>query len=82
MQGMETTKRYQRITSGSYDGYCIPDLGVEITDNGAGFGRAEGSGRWAVVIDGRWIANEDTLKAAKARVTAELAMHHGARSRI
>lgn len=40
---------------------------VEITDNGGGFGRAKGSGRWALTVDGRWIENLDTLAEAKAR---------------
>jgi hypothetical protein len=42
--------------------------GAEIFDNGAGLGPAAGSGRWAIMVDGRWICNEDTLAIAKARV--------------
>jgi hypothetical protein len=46
------------------DGYLKGD--ARITDNGAGIGPARGSGRWAVEIAGRWIANVDTLDEAKA----------------
>ena len=48
------------------------DLGYErgearIFDNGDGFGRARGSGRWALELGGLWIANLDTLAEAKGR---------------
>ena len=39
---------------------------VQIFDNGSGLGSAKGSGRWAVVIDGKWRINVDSLAEAKA----------------
>ena len=53
------------------DGYESDN--ARIWDNGAGLGPAAGGGRWAVEIEGRWIANVDTLAQAKERVEAELA---------
>ena len=38
---------------------------VQIFDNGSGPGSAKGSGRWAVVIGGKWRTNVDTLAEAK-----------------
>jgi hypothetical protein len=43
---------------------------TQVWDNGAGVGAAAGSGRWALLIDGRWVANLDTLAAAKAQATS------------
>jgi hypothetical protein len=45
---------------------------AEITDNGAGLGSARGSGRWAVVIAGTWIANIDYLADAKKLALSEM----------
>jgi hypothetical protein len=45
------------------DGYETD--GAAIYDNGNGFGSAKNSGRWAVEIEGRWIANVDYLSDAK-----------------
>ena len=53
------------------DGYESDN--ARIWDNGAGLGPAAGGGRWAVEIEGRWIANVDTLAQAKERVETELA---------
>jgi hypothetical protein len=39
---------------------------AQIFDNGQGVGPSKDSGRWAVTVDGRWIANADTLRDAKA----------------
>lgn len=44
---------------------------AQVTDNGGGFGPSKGSGRWAVTVNGKWIANEDTLAEAKARAERE-----------
>lgn len=54
------------------DGYVTD--GAAIYDNGPGHGPAKGSGRWAVEIDGTWIANVDTLADAKQRAAKELAI--------
>lgn len=55
---------WTRIDTGSALGY---ERGrYQIFDNGAGLGPSQGSGRWALVIDGRWVANLDTLALAKA----------------
>lgn len=48
------------------DGYASGN--ARVYDNGAGVGPSAGSGRWAVVIGGKWVANVDTLGAAKALV--------------
>lgn len=47
------------------DGYKLGS--VEIFDNGGGLGPSAGSGRWALVLNGKWIANVDTLAEAKQR---------------
>jgi hypothetical protein len=60
---MATTQNWQRTSDGYRRGP------VEIHDNGAGLGPATGSGRWAVELDGEWIANVDTLDAAKDLAT-------------
>lgn len=39
---------------------------VAIHDNGPGMGPARGSRRWAVEVDGKWLANVDTLAEAKS----------------
>ena len=58
------TAKWHRLDSPAYDGY---ELGSwQITDNGAGVGPSKGSGRWALVYCGKWIANYDTLAEAKA----------------
>ena len=54
-----TETRWARIADGYARGEWV------IWDNGAGLGPAEGSGRWAVCRDGRWIANMDYLADAK-----------------
>lgn len=46
-------------------GYQSADGRLVIYDNGSGFGPSRGSGRWAVEVDGRWLANVDTLTEAK-----------------
>jgi len=51
---------WQRIEDGYQSG------NAQVFDNGAGVGPAKGSRRWAVVINGKWVANVDTLAAAKA----------------
>jgi hypothetical protein len=51
---------------------------AEISDNGGGLGPQQGCGRWAVMIDGRWIANVDYLPAAK-QMAAEILDEAGAR---
>lgn len=45
---------------------------AKIYDNGGGLGPSKGSGRWAVEVDGKWVANVDTLAAAKQRAADEL----------
>jgi hypothetical protein len=59
--------RWHRVDDGT--GYRLADarLDVEIFDNGAGVGPSRGSGRWALEVNGRWIANIDTLAEAKER---------------
>lgn len=57
--------KFTRIDSGTEIGYRSADGRVEIFDNGGGMGPSKDSGRWALEIDGRWIANLDTLAAAK-----------------
>lgn len=44
---------------------------IQITDNGKGLGPAKGSGRWAVTIEGKWVANVDTLAEAKDYATCQ-----------
>ena len=39
---------------------------AEISDNGGGMGPSRDAGRWALLIDGEWVSNVDTLPAAKA----------------
>ena len=58
---------WKRIEDGYQSGRAT------ILDNGAGVGPSKGSGRWAVCIDGKWVANVDTLREAKNRATVELA---------
>lgn len=53
--------KWQRVE----DGYRSADGRIEIWDNGAGVGPARGGGRWALMIDGKWIANIDMLTDAK-----------------
>lgn len=60
------TQTWKRIDDGADWGYERQDGGVKILDNGAGLGSAKGSGRWALVVRGKWIANIDTLAEAKA----------------
>ncbi len=60
---MTAAAGWARVRTGAYDGYAKGDLLV--VDNGAGVGSARGSGRWAVEVAGRWIANVDTLVEAK-----------------
>jgi hypothetical protein len=55
-----TRTRWVRIP----DGYACGK--AEITDNGAGFGPAKGSGRWAVTVAGKWVDNVDTKREAMA----------------
>lgn len=55
------------------EGWVDPTGRAVISDNGGGFGPAAGSGRWAVTIDERWIANIDTLVEAKSVVAERLA---------
>ncbi len=55
---MET--KWERIEDGYQNGT------VTISDNGGGLGPSKGSGRWAVSVDGKWIANVDTLAEAEA----------------
>lgn len=57
------------------DGYRLGR--IDITDNGGGFGPAKDSGRWALLLDGRWLRNLDTLAEAKAAGVAELAAAAG-----
>jgi hypothetical protein len=38
---------------------------ARIYDNGSGVGPSKGSGRWAVEIANKWVANVDTLAEAK-----------------
>ena len=40
---------------------------ARIYDNGPGVGPTKGGGRWALEIDGKWVANIDTLAQAKER---------------
>lgn len=46
------------------DGYESGE--ARILDNGGGLGPNRGSGRWAIEIAGRWVANVDSLDEAKA----------------
>jgi 2'-5' RNA ligase len=68
------TEKWKRIL----DGY---ELGrAQILDNGGGgggFGKAKGSRRWAVMIDGKWVANMDTVPEAKARALQALGEKSG-----
>lgn len=54
------------------DGYQSGSL--QIFDNGSGVGPTAGSGRWALVAEGRWVGNYDTLAAAKAEAAAMLVL--------
>jgi hypothetical protein len=54
-------------------GYRSADGRLGVWDNGGGMGSSRGSGRWAVELDGQWIANVDTLPIAKQRAVDELA---------
>jgi hypothetical protein len=45
---------------------------ARIYDGGRGFGPARGGGRWALYVDGIWIANIDYLADAKARAVQEI----------
>ena len=45
------------------DGYASGDY--IISDQGGGFGPARGSGRWAVIHRGKWLASIDHLTDAK-----------------
>ena len=65
---MTTTQKtnWERIA----DGYRLGN--IDITDNGKGLGSSKDSGRWAVTIAGKWVANIDTLAEAKAYAAAEL----------
>lgn len=47
------------------EGY-VASYALAVWDNGNGYGSSRGSGRWAVEVDGKWIANVDTLDEAKA----------------
>lgn len=62
----ETKRKWTRMTDPRrpFDGYETE--GAEVTDNGNGFGSTVGSGRWAVTVRGRWLANVDGLVEAKA----------------
>lgn len=53
-------------------GYVDTTGRAVLGDNGNGFGSARNSGRWAVVVDGKWVANLDTLREAKSRASREL----------
>lgn len=59
---MNTT--WKRYKDQQGDGYAREN--ALIWDNGAGMAGAAGNGRWAVIIDGRWVAHIDTLAEAKA----------------
>jgi hypothetical protein len=61
-----TEKTWTRISDSAGDGYQRGN--VKIWDNGKGFGSVRGSGRWAVEINGYWVANIDTLSEAKSYV--------------
>lgn len=61
---MTAATSWQRVE----DGYARGD--ARIFDNGSGVGPAKGSGRWAVEVAGRWVANVDTLAEAKTRASA------------
>lgn len=52
-----------------------------VSDNGAGLGKAKGSGRWAVTVNRIWVANIDTLRVAQrlAVDTVELDQLDGGR---
>jgi hypothetical protein len=59
-----TTHKWHRFDDQRGVGYRTD--GAEIYDNGGGLGPSRGSGRWAVEVGGKWIANVDTLAEAKA----------------
>jgi hypothetical protein len=54
-----STDGWKRIEDGYASSRCA------IYDNGAGVGPTKGGGRWALEIDGQWVANIDTLREAK-----------------
>jgi hypothetical protein len=57
--------RWHRIEEGYESG------NARIFDNGAGLGPTKGGGRWAVEVDGKWLANVDTLDEAKRLARGE-----------
>lgn len=57
--------KWTRLDTGSSLGYVSGDGRVVLHDNGGGLGSSKGSGRWAVEVDGKWLANVDTLVEAK-----------------
>lgn len=68
MKARDTYRTWKRIEDDGGKGY---ELGAaQVWDNGAGFGRVQG--RWAVEVDGKWLANVDSLADAKALAEAEL----------
>lgn len=63
--------RWRRVDRDGFVGWELD--GVQLLDNGGGMGGSRGSGRWAVMVAGVWVANVDTLREAKARALVELA---------
>ena len=59
METTRNTEKWERIEDGYQRGPWM------ILDNGKGLGSAKDSGRWAVMYEGRWIRNVDTLAEAK-----------------
>lgn len=57
--------KFQRIADG-YQAQAADGRIIQILDNGNGLGPSKGSGRWALMVGGTWIANLDTLAEAKA----------------
>lgn len=69
-QGTSKVK-WTRTSDGDY---VAMDGRVLVSDNGPGYGSSKGSGRWAVVVDGTWVSNEDFLRDAKALAARTVAV--------
>lgn len=63
---LTTTAKWTRTD----DGFALGTRAL-VHDNGGGFGPSKGSGRWAVIVDGKWVANIDKLVDAKAIAARE-----------